>query len=123
MRDAVLEGPMVLPTPAETLIDQQARNRPTRSPARSRSCVKAEPIQTLPSAQPTVVVRAKVSASQPPGEDNSLSASLKWWTKYLVFPLTWALAYCLNKDHLMPALMGGTALRYIVALLFTALSS
>jgi len=46
-----------------------------------------------------------------------------WYlAKYLILPGTWATASLIGKAHLMPALMGGTALRYLVALIMTCLS-
>jgi len=101
-----------------------AGSRPKRSPARSRP-VGAQPSKAMPApaaARHEGYVAAGTKATKAATAESELAASLKWWSKYLIVPLTWALASFCGKDHLMPSLMGGSALRYVVALVFTALS-
>jgi sterol desaturase/sphingolipid hydroxylase (fatty acid hydroxylase superfamily)/predicted amino acid dehydrogenase len=51
------------------------------------------------------------------------SSSEGWWNRYMVYPVTWALAVQLGRgEHLLPILAFGTALRYLVNLTFTIMS-
>lgn len=48
--------------------------------------------------------------------------SLCWWSRYLIYPLTWIAAEALGNSHLLPHLMMGTLLRYTANLSITWLS-
>jgi len=50
------------------------------------------------------------------------SKSSSWWGRYLVYPVTYMLAVQVGSQHMMPALVFGTLVRYAVNLLFTCLS-
>ncbi|CAE7894770.1 CER3 [Symbiodinium microadriaticum] len=50
------------------------------------------------------------------------SQSSTWWGRYLVYPATYVLAVQVGATHMLPMLIAGTLLRYLVNLLFTALS-
>eukprot|EP00434_Breviolum_minutum_P027849 symbB.v1.2.024635.t1/scaffold2348.1/size84933/2 len=50
------------------------------------------------------------------------SQSPTWWGRYLVYPMTYILAHQVGSEHLMPACIIGTLVRYAINLLFTCLS-
>ena len=93
--------------------------RPRRSPARVRSAsdvtskgeLLAAKSESLPAA-----LKAHRRTSPGPLSD------VKYFSKYLIFPMTWMIARSFGNTHMMPALLGGSALRYVVALVMTVLS-
>lgn len=96
------------------------KRRPSRSPSHNsrRPAHEDKQRKSLHLPVPTPVQVAQVR-----GHVAVVKLSEKWsWFKYLVLPMTWALTSYCGRAHMMPTLMGGTALRYIVAFVMTFLS-